>query len=36
MNDKIQKLTEQYIVTDEIQSFGEKVDALWEEVVSRF
>lgn len=35
LNDKIQKLTEQYIVTDEIQSFGDKVDALWEEVVSR-
>ena len=35
LNEKIEKLTEQYIITDEIQMFGDKVDTLWEEVVSR-
>jgi len=35
VNEKIQKLSEQYIVTEDIQVFGEKVGGLWDEVVSR-
>lgn len=35
VNSKIEKLTEKYIVTDEIKIFGEQVNDLWQEVVSR-
>lgn len=35
VNDKISKLTEQYITTGEISMFGDKVEDLWREVVSR-
>lgn len=35
VNEKIQKLAEQYIVTEDVQVFGEKVENLWDEVISR-
>lgn len=35
VNTKINKLTEQYITTNEIESFGNKVDNLWNEVCNR-
>lgn len=35
VNEKISNLTEQYIVTNEIQTFGSQVKSLWNEVCSR-
>lgn len=35
VNNKINKLTEQYIVSNEIEIFGTKVEDLWEDIVSR-
>lgn len=35
VNDKINKLTEQYMVSNEIELFGSKVDGLWDEIKSR-
>lgn len=35
VNDKIQGLAEQYIIAEDVQLFGEKIDELWKEVESR-
>ena len=35
VNDKINDLTEKYITSNQIELFGEKIDELWEELVSR-
>ena len=35
VNEKIQKLAEEYIVTEDVQLFGDKIENLWDEVMSR-
>ena len=35
VNNKINKLTEQYVTSHEIQLFGDKVDSLWQEICDR-
>lgn len=35
VNSKINKLTEQYVTSHEIETFGSKIDTLWNEVCSR-
>ena len=35
VNDRITKLTEQYITSNEIELFGSRVDDLWDEICSR-
>ena len=35
VNDKYTRLTEQYLVSSEIETFGAKVDSLWQEICDR-
>lgn len=35
VNDRITKLTEKYLISHEIVTFGEKIDDLWDEICSR-
>lgn len=35
VNDKYTRLTEQYLVSSEIETFGAKVDSLWQEICAR-
>ncbi len=35
VNNKISRITEQYLITDDVELFGERVDGLWEDLISR-
>lgn len=35
VNDGIDSLSEKYIISDELQSYGEKVDSIWSDIIDR-